>query len=283
MKTLITGASGFVGNRLIKELQRNPEFELYGISRHIREDSKNLKWITGDLNDTNFIDSLATLKFQKVFHLSWEGLPDRGRLFSEMNLRNSKKFLETISAANDIELNVIGSCLEYGNLIGPVRDSDIPQGDDDFAKAKIAIHEIVKNLGVPYKWFRPFYIFGIGQNPKSLIPSIISALSLGKEIEVKSINNSHDFISIDDIASAIAVISSNDSIYGEINIGTGQLTCVGDILKKFHNFYGLEFNQTYSSKPGLFAQPDVLVKNARWKPTHVGPQGIIDYFKENLG
>jgi nucleoside-diphosphate-sugar epimerase len=48
-------------------------------------------------------------------------------------------------------------------------------------------------------------------------------LSVGKEIEVKSINNSHDFISIDDLANAIAIASANDSIFGEIN-GT-ELTC----------------------------------------------------------
>lgn len=283
MKTLITGASGFVGNRLVKELQKDAENELFGISRIHRESKNNLNLITGDLNDPNFVNSLANMGFKKVFHLSWEGLPDRGKSYSELNYKISKKFLETISASNDIELNVIGSCLEYGNITGPVRDSDIPRGEDDFALAKLAIHEFIKSLDVPYKWYRPFYIYGIGQNQKSLIPSIISALSVGEEIEVKSINNSHDFVSIDDIASAIAIASKNDSIYGEINIGTGQLTCVGDILKQFHIYYGKEFNQAYSPKPGLVAQPDVLIKNAHWQPSYVGTQGMINYFQENLG
>jgi len=280
MKTLITGASGFVGTRLIHELLKSTEYELFGISRNYRDSTENLKWLTGDLNDLDFVHSLARMGFNKVFHLSWEGLPDRGKLYSELNFRSTKRFIETISASGDVELNVIGSCLEYGSITGPVRDSDIPRGNDDFAVAKLAIHEFIQCLGVPYKWYRPFYIFGVGQSPQSLIPSIISALSVGKEIEVKSINNSHDFISIDDLANAIAIASANDSIFGEINIGTGQLTCVGDILKKFHSYYGKKFYQTYSPNPGLFAQPDVLLKDAHWQPNHVGPQGIIDYFKE---
>ena len=281
MKTLITGASGFVGVQLIKELQKNNENELFGISRHPRTDTENLKWLTGDLNDTNFVESLTRMGFEKVFHLSWEGLPDRGKIYSELNLKNSKRFLGAISKPGSVELNVIGSCLEYGTRTGPVSDSEIPHGDDDFALSKLAIHSFVQSLGVPYRWFRPFYIYGHGQSPKSLIPSIISALSAGSEIEVKAINNSHDFISIDDLSTAIALASSKPSILGEINVGTGESTCVGDILLEFHNYYTKPFHQTYSRNPGLFAQPDVLINHAGWKPTHVGPKGIIEYFKTN--
>jgi dTDP-6-deoxy-L-talose 4-dehydrogenase (NAD+) len=282
MKTLITGASGFVGTQLIKELEQRTGHELFGISRHHRESTHNLKWLRGDLNDYSFVKSLSTIGFEKVFHLSWEGLPDRGKHFSHVNLENSIRFLKTISDVGEVELNVIGSCLEYGTTTGPVKDSEIPNGNDDFALAKIAIHDFAKSLGVPYRWYRPFYIFGIGQSPKSLIPSIIAALSSDKEIEVKAINNSHDFISVDDLARAIAISSANDSIFGEINIGTGELTCVGDILREFHGYYGKKFTKTYSRNPGLFANPDLLVHHFHWKPTYVGAQGIIDYFKANL-
>jgi len=281
MKTLITGASGFVGVQLTKELQKNKEIELFGISRYPRTDTENLKWLTGDLNDTDFVDSLTKMGFEKVFHLSWEGLPDRGKIHSDLNLKNSKKFLGAISKPGSVELNIIGSCLEYGTKTGPVSDSKIPHGNDDFALSKLAIHDFVQSLGVPYRWFRPFYIYGHGQNPKSLIPSIISALSAGNEIEVKAINNSHDFISIDDLVTAIALSSDNQSILGEINVGTGESTCVGDILLEFHNYYKKPFHQTYSRNPGLFAQSDVLINHAGWKPSHVGAKGIIKYFVEN--
>jgi dTDP-6-deoxy-L-talose 4-dehydrogenase (NAD+) len=282
MKTLITGASGFVGTQLIKELQQQNEHELFGISRNHRDSTQNLKWLRGDLNDKSFVKSLSTMGFEKVFHLSWEGLPDRGEHFSQVNLENSIRFLKAVSGNGEVELNVIGSCLEYGNTTGPVRDSEIPTGDDAFALAKIAIHEFTKSLGMPYRWYRPFYIFGIGQSPKSLIPSIIAALSMGKEIEVKAINNSHDFISVDDLASAIAISSANDSFFGEINVGTGELTCVGEILKEFHSYYGKTFNQSFSGNPGLIAKPDVLIRDFNWKPLYVGAHGIIEYFKANL-
>ena len=97
MKTLITGALGFVGVQLTKELQKNNENELFGISRHPRTDTENLKWLRGDFNDTDFVDSLTRMGFEKVFHLSWEGLPDRGKIYSELNLKNSKRFLGAIS------------------------------------------------------------------------------------------------------------------------------------------------------------------------------------------
>lgn len=282
MRTLITGASGFVGTQLTKELQKTTDYELFGISRQPRLSTENLRWLTGDLNDSDFICSLAEMGFEKVFHLSWEGLPDRTKVYSELNLKNSKRFLEAISKPGEVELNIIGSCLEYGTKTGPVSDSEVPHGDDDFALSKLSIHNFTQSLGVPYRWYRPFYIYGVGQSPKSLIPSIISALSTNNAIEVNSINNSHDFISVDDLATAIALSSSNQSIFGEINVGTGKPTCVGDILYEFHNYYGKTFNQTYSPNPGLYSQPKVLIDTAGWKPTHVGAKGVIEYFKANL-
>jgi len=55
MKTLITGASGFVGTQLIKELEQRTDLELFGISRHHRDSTQNLKWLRGDLNDYSFV------------------------------------------------------------------------------------------------------------------------------------------------------------------------------------------------------------------------------------
>ena len=132
-------------------------------------------------------------EFRKLYHLAWDGLPNRSNEFSELNLNNSVRLIENLVTKNDIELNVFGSCLEYGDLEGCVEDGSIPNGRDAFAIAKIQLNQYVKNLGVPYRWYRPFFVYGLGQHKDAECSSdpslcdldLLSLVKLRKDAESK--------------------------------------------------------------------------------------------------
>lgn len=282
MKVLITGATGFIGASLLNELRNNPELEITGISRKSITNSPeygNLKWIQGDLSDSKFINSLTENDYSKVYHLAWEGLPDRSSRLSKLNLDLSKNFLNSISKNSNIELNIVGSCLEYGNATGKVDAKAATFGNDEFSLAKIQLHEFVKKLNINYRWYRPFYVFGNGQNPKSLIPTILRNLEFEENIKLNAIENTHDFIAVEDVAQAIYLSSMNNKLFGEINLGTGVLTCVGDIVNAFCVSKGKNFEQKYMPKEGFYADPSILENEIGWKPHYVGIAGILKYFQ----
>jgi len=282
MKILVTGASGFIGSALIKQLSNVADVELTGISRNtptVSAKSLNIKWLQGDLADKSFVELLSKKEFDKVFHLAWQGLPDRSTEYCQLNLKISKDFLAGITKMRKVELNVLGSCLEYGNTTGVVQDHTSPIGNDDFSKAKIELHSFVRSLGSKYRWYRPFYVYGKGQNPRSLMPTILKGIESRVGVEIRSLNNSHDFIAVEDVANAIYASSSVDEVEGEINIGTGVLTCVGEIVQALHSEYKMSFNQTYSSNPGLYADSIVLRRDISWSPSYSGLAGILDYYR----
>ena len=74
-KVLITGAGGFVGTYLIKELQKSADFEIYGAVFSATSDISLLlpsdHIIEGDLSDYNFASDLVKKSAPDVvYHLA---------------------------------------------------------------------------------------------------------------------------------------------------------------------------------------------------------------------
>lgn len=277
----MTGGSGFFGQNLIKELSKSRNLQITCLSRNPQNNYRNINWVQGDLTDSDLVANLGKQEFRKLYHLAWDGLPNRSNEFSELNLNNSKRLIENLVTKNDIELNVIGSCLEYGDIKGYVEDKSTPNGKDSFAIAKIQLNQYISNLGVPYRWYRPFFVYGLGQHKDALIPSLLRNLKSNTPINIKSISNSHDFVSVSDVVKAIILSSNHNSIMGEVNIGTGVLTTVGDIVSAFYKQFNLTFDMDFQRNPGLVSNSIKLKEIAGWEPEFTGISGIVNYYNKN--
>ena len=277
----MTGGSGFFGQNLIKELSKSRNLQITCLSRNPQNNYRNINWIQGDLTDSDLVANLGKQEFRKLYHLAWDGLPNRSNEFSELNLNNSKRLIENLVTKNDIELNVIGSCLEYGDIKGYVEDKSTPNGKDSFAIAKIQLNQYISNLGVPYRWYRPFFVYGLGQHKDALIPGLLRNLKSNTPINIKSISNSHDFVSVSDVVKAIILSSNHNSIMGEVNIGTGVLTTVGDIVSAFYKQFNLTFDMDFQRNPGLVSNSIKLKEIAGWEPEFTGISGIVNYYNKN--
>lgn len=267
-----------MGRNLVNKLIQKTEYEITCLSREELPHTNKIKWIRGDLNDLGFFDALNLSEYKKLFHLAWQGLPDRSEAISRKNFNLSANFIKKFAIYDDLEINVIGSCLEYGELTGVVADLDQPTGKNEFARAKVNIHEYVQSLGIKYRWYRPFYMYGRGQNIHSLIPTLISSLQKKIPVQIKSVNSSHDFISVEDVVNAIVMTSNSKDTYGVFNIGTGVVTPVGAIVDLFHKMFGVNSLIQYEFSTGLAAKSDRLRQLVNWSPEFVGIEGIQEYF-----
>jgi nucleoside-diphosphate-sugar epimerase len=275
-KILVTGSSGFIGRKLISKLASYPDLQVTGLSRNPTHHCE----MQGNISDYSTLNSLSKMNFDYVFHLAWEGLPDRSDEWCLLNLNNSYNFLHHMYAANSSTVfNVLGSCLEYGSFSGPVSDETVPRGDDSFARAKIELHNRLTSTGMKLNWYRPFFVYGEGQPAKSLMPFLNEQLALGILPKISSLSNSHDFINVEDVAQALAVSGLNFSKSRCINIGTGVTTEVSQIVNSFVRQYKNEIseNQIFGSK-GLSSESEFLRKECGWTPKFVGIEGIMQYF-----
>jgi len=275
-KILVTGSSGFIGRKLISQLASNPNLQVTGLSRNPVHNCE----IQGDFSDSSTVVLLSRMNFDFIFHLAWEGLPDRSDDWCSLNLKNSYNFLGFMHEVSPTTVfNVMGSCLEYGSRTGPVTDETLPFGEDSFARAKIELHKKLVSIGLKLNWYRPFFVYGEGQPAKSLMPFLTQQLESGIIPKISSLSNSHDFINVEDVARALTISGLNYSKSRCINIGTGVSTEVSQIVNGFTRQHKIETveNKLFGTN-GLRSESEFLRKECGWTPKYLGIEGILQYF-----
>ncbi|GAI88493.1 unnamed protein product, partial [marine sediment metagenome] len=119
MKVLVTGATGFIGRYVVKELLKYHHY-IIATSRNAKK-AKSCDWfsqvqyIPCDLNvvQDSFFDFFHQPEL--LIHLAWGGLPNYKELFHfEKNLFESYFFIKKMIEGGLCHFSVIGTCLEYG-------------------------------------------------------------------------------------------------------------------------------------------------------------------------
>jgi dTDP-6-deoxy-L-talose 4-dehydrogenase (NAD+) len=272
MKTLITGATGFIGQALLKQKLTG---ELHVTSRVSTILPLGITGHFGDLRDQKFVKYLAKQQFGRVIHLAWEGLPNLSEENNLRNLRTSKQFLEILASSGVEDFQIAGSCLEYGDKTGHVNELVIGENLSHFAATKIKLLEFVADLGVNYKWHRIFYSYGPFQHDNSLLSSAFLSAKNGISLKVSNPNIARDFIYVDDVAKAISRLIETPGVSGIFNIGSGQGTLVSDLVDALNSNMGLEV-QAKEAEVGAALTADIkkITETCGWTPEVSIEQGV---------
>lgn len=246
-KFLVTGASGFVGRYVVAELIQQGK-EVIATSRRqlpgFEMLTGNVKYISFDLN--NFDDDTDLYRFfgkpEKMIHLAWEGLPNyESRDHLELNLPAQEKFLANLLRHGLPSLTVGGTCMEYGMQEGELSEERNARPANAYAEAKnelrIYLENLKAELDFTLTWIRMFYLYGKGQNPKSLHSQLMAAIREGAtEFDMSPGDQLRDFLPVEEMARLIVAIAKQEQVAGIINCCSGRPVTVEafvkDILRK---------------------------------------------------
>ncbi len=264
MKILVTGATGFIGNYVIKELLEN-NCKVTATSSNEAGARKaswfsqvnyipfNLKAFDNSIDYLSFFDTPAA-----VIHLAWEGLPNyKAGFHTEENLPRHLAFLQNLISNGLTDLTVTGTCFEYGMQEGALQENMPAMPSNAYAIAKDslrkALEEASHKTSLNLKWVRLFYMYGQGQNPNSLFSQLDKALANGDAtFNMSGGEQVRDYLPVEKMAEYIVDIALQNKINGIINCCSGIPVSVKQLVEE----YLKERNKNISLNLGYYPYSD---------------------------
>ena len=223
----VTGASGFLGRHIVQNLV-SKKWEVIALVRNINK-AKKIKELNKALITHFDISKKQAIPLPKkcvLIHCAWD---DVRNIFSKKHLgahyKNQYNFLSRIIAHGIKKILITGTSFEYGLQYGPIFSSTKTKPNTPYAKSKDLLHKNLLKLRSKINfyliWTRIFYIYGDGQNPKSVMGLFNEALNQNK----KSFNMSfgdqlHDYLRVEKAAEQIVkLLKYNKGIF---NVCSGK-------------------------------------------------------------
>jgi len=174
--SLVTGGAGFIGAHVVNELVSagHEVIVLDDLSGGFIENvNPKATFIKGSITDHELVQKLfSTYNFDYVYHLAAyaaEGLSHFIRRFNYTNNLIGSVNLINESILHKIKCFVfISSIAVYGSAKPPMREDAIPEPEDPYGIAKLAVEQDLKSahemFGLNYIIFRPHNVYGEFQN-----------------------------------------------------------------------------------------------------------------------
>ncbi len=276
MIVAVTGASGFIGRHVVKQLIENGHKVLavgtnLGKLISLYSEYKDVDILVLDFYKE--IDKKSLIKIvecDKLIHLAWSGLPNYNSIeHFENNVMPQYFFLKKLICLGLQEIIVSGTCLEYGMINGCLTTDMITNPQNPYALAKDTLRKFLERLSQykPYnlKWVRLFYMYGPGQSSSSILSLLDSALERGdKSFNLSKGEQLRDYMTVEEVASKLVKISIEIQYSGIFNCCSGKPISIRSLVENHLKIKNkkIEFNfgyYTYSELEPLafWGQPSV--------------------------
>jgi nucleoside-diphosphate-sugar epimerase len=246
MKIAVTGATGFIGRHVLRELARH-EVEVVALSRHSSTGSGSLQ-LDIQTAPADVFERIG--RPDALIHLAWGGLPNYRSLHHfEQELPAQYRFLSNLIAAGLNNLVVVGTCFEYGMQSGPLSEELPTRPDNPYGYAKDSLRRQLEYLRAAHPfnltWARLFYLHGEGQAASSLLPLLRQAVSRGDSVfNMSGGEQLRDYLPVTEVARCLVALALKQAHHGVVNLCSGQPVSVRRLVEGWirENTWSIELN-----------------------------------------
>lgn len=264
VRALVLGANGFIGRWVARRLTDVGAHVSAAVRRPAAFGEVARRWqIHADVIafDATTDDAVARLVEKAapdvVFNLTGYGV-DRSETDLEVMARINEALVRRLaevlsttapfSAWPGRRLVHSGSALEYGLVDGTVSEDGPAYPHNDYGRTKLAgtmaLHDVAQSTGLRSVTARPFTVFGPGEHPGRLLPTISKAAATRSTALLSSGLQSRDFVYVEDVAEGLLRLGLSEGPEGEtVNLASGRLTTVRAFAETAASVLELPSNQ----------------------------------------
>ena len=284
-KVLLTGATGFIGSQVTKELLRRG-YEVHAlVYPPFAPEQPNFIQHEMNLLDASAVEHfMAEHNFENLIHLAWYVGPKCH--VSDLNMDWVIATLNLLKAFKEHGGKVFagaGTCSEYEYKYGYLLEDETPTDPQTlYGNGKNAVFNIAKvycrQNGISFKWPRIFNLYGPNEKPQRLMPSVINSCLKGEDVKVSDCLKFQDYLHVEDTARGIvAVFESN--LEGAVNICSGQPVQLRTIVNKIAELTNFQGSILWGAIPAAFGDDLVVGNNEKlksigWTPKYTLEEGL---------
>lgn len=270
MKILVTGAGGYIGRHVVKNLL-DKGHEVLASDFSFKGIDERATFIDEPIfsGEKNIFDRLG--RPDVLIHMAWR----------DGFIHNSHAHMTDLSAHVVFLENMIDGGLKYLTVMGTMHEVGYHEGAIDentpcnpmsmYGIAKNALRQTLmlfcKDKDVNLHWLRAYYIYGDDLRGSSIFGKISQAVIDGKKtFPFTTGKNKYDFIHVDKLAEYIVEASVQDKINGIINVSTGNPVALGEQIEKFIADNNFDIKLDYGAFPDRpYDSPAVWGDNSKIK------------------
>lgn len=257
-KILVTGATGYIGRRVVDGLSKYQDFLVLTLNRDVEKAKSLLNY--GNVEHTSADNWDWVVKFNPdvVLHLAAFSTSADDEIsidkLIDSNLRYGTKLLNALQNCDNIRKMLfvnVGSFAEYrlSPQVG-FRDAYL------YTATKSAFRHVVDyyadKCGFRYITAVPYTVYGGKDTGKKLIDYIVESISAKEPVDMTKGEQVLDFVHVNDIARffvAMALHSEEIETRREFHLGTGVGTQIRELAALVEKISGNSLNINWGGRP----------------------------------
>jgi nucleoside-diphosphate-sugar epimerase len=291
-RVLVTGASGFIGQHLIRELHKNGAC-ITTIGRNPGKLPRDITQYHLNIADAAAVDTcIKECRPEYIFHLAaYKERNDNVQSFYSSIETNLVGSLNLFSAAKDVDsvksIVTLGTIEEYGNNRTPFDERFRESPVTPYSFSKICVSHMAEMFfhlyGLPIIIVRSALVYGPGQGTEMFLPSLIISLLEDRTFDMTLGEQTRDFVYVTDLVEGLILASGTTKAQGQIiNIGSGIPVKLIDLAHRIEIMTGKKGLINIGGKP--YGKNEVMeyyldIRKARellgWKANIPLEEGLI--------